>query len=429
MRKEHEMKNQGVVIVGGGLASQRCAETLRRKAYDGPIRMVCGEPERPYDRPPLSKDHLAGDVSDEEVAFRPADWYEDNQVETLLGRRAASLDPKHHRLELEDGEELPYEQLVVATGAAARRLPPLEGFDNVHYLRTLDDARRLRDQIRRGARLAVIGAGFIGQEVASTARAAGAEVTIVEALPVPLAGVLGDQVGLWLMKMHDEEGVDVRLGTKLEGARGNGSVEELLLGGGGTIECDAVVVGIGVAPDAQWLVGSGLETDGVLTDAEGRTSVPGVWAAGDVTRAFDHRHGEHRRSEHWDAAARQGMAVATSITGGPANPLPLPSFWSDQYGIRIQYFGHAESAEDAQVEGKPGERDFAVVYLRDERPVGALVVDNARAYARLRREIERTYDQTTKERNNDELHRQDRQERLQRPRRLRRHRTRGLRAA
>ena len=388
-----EMKDQGVVIVGGGLASQRCAETLRRRGYEGRIRIVCGEPERPYDRPPLSKDHLAGEIADEEVSFRPADWYEDNRVELVVDRRATGLDPKRRRLELDDGAECFYEQLVIATGAAARRLPPLEGFSNVHYLRTLADARRLREELREGARLAVVGAGFIGQEVASTARAAGAEVTIVEALPAPLTGILGEEVGLWLMKMHDEEGVEVRLSTKLEGARGNGSVEELVLDRGDPIACDAVVVGIGVAPAADWLRGSGLETDGVLTDNAGRTSVPDVWAAGDVARAFDHRHGEHRRSEHWDAAARQGMAVARAIAGDQPDPRPLPSFWSDQYGLRIQYVGHAEASDAARVEGEPGERDFAVVYTREEQPVGALVVGRPKAFALLRKEIERTYSQ------------------------------------
>ncbi len=395
MRKGTEMENRGVVIAGGGLAAQRCVETLRRRGYEGPIKVVCGEPERPYDRPPLSKDHLEGGLSDEEVAFRAPGWYEDNQVELMLGRRATRLDAKNHRLELDDGSDLAFDQLVIATGAAARRLPPLEGYSNVHYLRTLADARRLRGELRAGARLAVVGAGFIGQEVASTARKSGAEVTIVEALPAPLTGVLGEEVGLWLMKMHDEEGVDVRLSTKLEGARGNGSVEELVLSGGDRLACDAVVVGIGVVPDAGWLKGSGLETDGVVTDHAGRTSLPGVWAAGDVARAFDHRHGEHRRSEHWDAAARQGMAAARAITGDQPDPHPLPSFWSDQYGLRIQYFGHAEESDAAHVEGEPGDRDFAVVYTHEGLPVGALVMGRPRAFARLRKEIERTYDQQT----------------------------------
>ncbi len=393
MRKGTEMENRGVVIVGGGLAAQRCVETLRRRGHEDPIKVICGEPERPYDRPPLSKDHLEGELSDEEIAFRAPDWYEDNEVELVLGRRATRLDAKNHRLELDDGSDIAFDQLVIATGAAARRLPPLEGYSNVHYLRTLADARRLRGELRAGARLAIVGAGFIGQEVASTARKAGTEVTIVEALPAPLTGVLGEEVGLWLMRMHDEEGVDVRLSTKLEGARGNGSVEELVLSGGDRLACDAVVVGIGVTPDARWLKGSGLETDGVATDHAGRTSIPDVWAAGDVARAFDHRHGEHRRSEHWDAAARHGMAVARAITGEEPDPQPLPSFWSDQYGLRIQYFGHAEGSDAAHVEGKPGDRDFAVVYAQEGSPVGALVVGSPRAFARLRKEIERTYEE------------------------------------
>ena len=395
VKKGIEMKDQGVVIVGGGLASQRCAETLRRRGYAGRIRMVCGEPERPYDRPPLSKDHLAGELSDDEVAFRPTGWYADNRVELILGRQAVRLKPKRRRVELDDGSALFYEELVIATGAGARRLPPLEGYTNVHYLRTLADARRLREELREGASLAVVGAGFIGQEVASTARAAGAEVTIVEALPAPLTGVLGKEVGLWLMKMHDEEGVDVRLGTKLDGAGGNGAVEKLTLSRGEPLECDAVVVGIGVAPEAGWLKGSGLEIDGVLTDHAGRTSLPNVWAAGDVARSFDHRHGEHRRTEHWDAAARQGMAVARAIAGEDPDPNPLPSFWSDQYGLRIQYVGHAEAADDVTVEGQPSERDFAVVYTQEEQPVGALVVGRPRDFARLRKEIEHTYIQRT----------------------------------
>lgn len=395
VKKGIEMKDQGVVIVGGGLASQRCAETLRRRGYAGRIRMVCGEPERPYDRPPLSKDHLAGELSDDEVAFRPTGWYADNRVELILGRQAVRLKPKRRRVELDDGSALFYEELVISTGAGARRLPPLEGYTNVHYLRTLADARRLREELREGARLAVVGAGFIGQEVASTARAAGAEVTIVEALPAPLTGVLGKEVGLWLMKMHDEEGVDVRLGTKLDGAHGNGAVEKLTLSRGEPLECDAVVVGIGVAPEAGWLKGSGLEIDGVLTDHAGRTSLPNVWAAGDVARSFDHRHGEHRRTEHWDAAARQGMAVARAIAGEDPDPNPLPSFWSDQYGLRIQYVGHAEAADDVTVEGQPSERDFAVVYTQEEQPVGALVVGRPRDFARLRKEIEHTYIQRT----------------------------------
>ena len=384
------MRGDGVVIVGGGLASQRCLETLRARGYEGRVAMVCGEAMLPYDRPPLSKELLAGKLDESEVGFRPVRWYADQRVE-LIFRRAVGLDVKRRRLRLDDGGELAYEDLVIATGSAPRILPALEGFSNVHYLRTIADAQRLRSELGKGVRLAIVGAGFIGQEVASTARAAGAEVTIVEALPAPLGAVLGERIGRTLMGMHAEEGVDVRLSTKLEGARGNGSVEELQLSGGETLACDAAVVGIGVAPDSGWLKGSPLGTDGVVTDGAGRTRVPHVFAAGDVAIGFDHRLGTHRRSEHWDAAAREGAAVARAIVGERPEPGSLPSFWSDQHGVRIQYFGHAELADEITVEGQPADRRFAVAYTRRGSPVGVLTVDDPRAFMRLRKEIERTY--------------------------------------
>jgi NADPH-dependent 2,4-dienoyl-CoA reductase/sulfur reductase-like enzyme len=384
------MTDDGVVIVGGGLASQRCMETLRSRGYEGRIAIVCGEAVPPYDRPPLSKELLAGELDESELGFRPAQWYADRQVE-LIFRRATGLDAERRRVRLYHGGELAYEDLVIATGSAPRVLPPLAGYSNVHYLRTIADARRLRSELRKGGRLAVVGAGFIGQEVASTARTAGADVTIVEALPAPLAAVLGERIGRTLMEMHADRGVDVRLSTRLEGARGNGSVEELRLSGGATLPCDAVVVGIGVAPDSGWLRGTPLEGDGVITDGAGRTRVPHVFAAGDVARSFDHRLGTHRRSEHWDAAAREGGAVARAILGERAAPAPPPSFWSDQHGVRIQYFGHADLADELTLEGRPSDRRFAVAYTRRGRPVGVLTVDEPRAFARLRKEIERAY--------------------------------------
>jgi NADPH-dependent 2,4-dienoyl-CoA reductase/sulfur reductase-like enzyme len=336
-------------------------------------------------------------VPDSELAFRPSDWYEGEEVELILGRRATSLDAYRHHVALDDGSELAYDKLLIATGSTAKRLPPLEGYDNVHYLRTLADARRLRESLRKGARLAVVGAGFIGQEVASTARAAKAKVTIIEALPTPLAGVLGEDFGRWLVRLHDQEGVDVRTSTMLESARGNGAVEELVLNGGERLACDAVVVGVGVAPATEWLKGSGLETDGVLTDHAGRTALPDVFAAGDACRAFDTRVGEHRRSEHWDAAARQGAAAAKAMLGLEPEPTPLPSFWSDQYGVRIQFAGHTEGADETRIDGKPRKRDFTVVYERQGLPVAALSVGQPRAFARLRRKIENTHDNNEEE--------------------------------
>ena len=348
------MSDNGIVIVGGGLAAQRCAETLRRRGYEAPVRMVCAEPEPPYDRPPLSKEMLAGESAAEALAYRPAWWYEEKRVELLLGVRAEGLDPGARRLRLDSGAELPYEKLLIATGGGARRLPFLEGYENVHYLRTLPDARRLSRELRAGARLAIVGAGFIGQEVAATARRLGAEVTMLEALEVPLAPILGAEVGGWFAALHAEEGVRVLTGAMLEGARGADRVEELVLADGRRLACDAVVVGVGTIPATAWLEGSGLEPDGVRTDTAGRTKLPGVFAAGDASIPFEPRFGAHARTEHWDAAAWQGAAAARSMLGEYPGTPPLPSFWSDQYGLRIQYVGHAQSGRRRRLRRRSG---------------------------------------------------------------------------
>ncbi len=384
------MKDQGVLIVGGGLAAQRCAEALRRRGYEGPVRMACAEPDPPYDRPPLSKGLLAGTAAEEDVAYRPAWWYEEKEVELLLGARAEALDPVSRTVRLDSGAELGYGRLLVATGSGARQLPFLAGFENVHSLRTLADARRLREELVPGARLAVVGAGFIGQEVAATARGLGVEVTMIEALPTPLAPILGEEVGAWFAELHREEGVRVITGAMLESARGRaGRVEELALAGGTTVACNAVVVGVGTVPATSWLRGSGLGEKGVRTDASGRTELPGVFAAGDVSVPFDPRFGAHARTEHWGAAAWQGSAAAKAMLGEYPGTPPLPSFWSDQYGLRIQYVGHAHHADAIAVEGTPGNRDFEATFTRCGVPVAGLTVDRPRAVPALKKRIER----------------------------------------
>jgi NADPH-dependent 2,4-dienoyl-CoA reductase/sulfur reductase-like enzyme len=378
----------GVLIVGGGLAAQRCAETLRARGFDEPVRIVCGEDEAPYDRPPLSKAVLAGTAADDSVAFRDRGWYSDNAVELILGRRATALDAPERRVELDDGESLAYDALVIATGAAPRTLPMFERFDNAISLRTLEDSRRLRRELASGGRIAIVGAGFIGQEVASTARAAGADVIVIEALERPLGPLLGDEVAEWLIAMHREEGARVLVGARLEAVEGNGRAERLTLEGGERIECDAVVVGVGVAPQTEWLRGSGLDLDGVRTDPVGRTSLPRVYAAGDVARPYDVRLGDHARTEHWDAASRQGAAVARAILGDIQPPATAPSFWSDQYGSRIQYAGHAFGAEEIHIQGDVAGRDFAVTYRRGGRTVAGLTVNRPRELASIRKVID-----------------------------------------
>jgi 3-phenylpropionate/trans-cinnamate dioxygenase ferredoxin reductase subunit len=381
-------KDPGVVIVGGGLAAQRCAETLRRRGYEAPVRIVSAEADPPYDRPPLSKEVLAGAVEEDSVAFRSAEWYEENEVELLLGARAERLDPEARTVTLEFGGELEYGKLLIATGGGARRLPFLEHFHNVHYLRTLADSRRLRAELVPGLRLAIVGAGFIGQEVAATARKLGVEVTMIEALETPLQPILGDQLGRWFADLHLDEGVRVITGAMLQSARGGDGVEELVLADGRVVECDAVVVGIGTVPATHWVRGSGLEETGVKVDVCGRTGLPDVFAAGDASVPFDPRFGAHARTEHWDAAAWQGAAVAKAILGEYAGTPPLPSFWSDQYGVRIQSVGHPHHADSVLVEGDPATRDFEAVFLRGGVPVAGLAVGRPRSIPALRKRIE-----------------------------------------
>jgi NADPH-dependent 2,4-dienoyl-CoA reductase/sulfur reductase-like enzyme len=383
------MEDRGVLIVGGGLAAQRCAETLRRRGYEGTVRMVCAEPDPPYDRPPLSKELLAGEIEGDSTAYRPAWWYEEQQVDLRLGTRAAALDSATRTVRLDSGAELGYEKLLIATGSAARQLPFLAGFENVHALRSLADARRLREELVPGARLAIVGAGFIGQEVAATARRLGVEVTMIEALATPLAPILGEEVGAWFADLHCSEGVRVLSGAMLESARGRaGRVEELVLSGGATVACDAVVVGVGTAPATAWLEGSGLDEKGVRTDTSGRTALPGVFAAGDASVPFDPRFGAHARTEHWDAAAWQGAAAAKAMLGEYPGTPPLPSFWSDQYGLRIQYVGHAHHADAVVLEGDPAERDFEAIFTRGGVPIAGLAVGRPRAIPALKKRIE-----------------------------------------
>jgi NADPH-dependent 2,4-dienoyl-CoA reductase/sulfur reductase-like enzyme len=382
------MNDRGVLVVGGGLAAQRCAETLRRRGHEGPLRIICAEPDPPYDRPPLSKGLLAGTIEDGSVAYRPASWYEENEVELIFGVRAEELDPGARTVRLDSGVQLPYEKLLIATGSAARTLPFLEGYENVHSLRTIADARRLRAELAPGAHLAVIGAGFIGQEAAATARRLGVEVTMIEALETPLAPILGTEVGAWFADLHREEGVQVMMGSMLDGARGERRVEELVMVDGRVITCDAVVVGVGTTPATGWLRGSGLGEAGVRTDTSGRSRLPEVFAAGDASVPFDPRFGAHARTEHWDAAAWQGAAAARAMLGEYPGTPPLPSFWSDQYGVRVQYAGHAHYADAVVIDGDPQGRDFEATFTRSGTPVAGLTVNRPRAIPRLKKSIE-----------------------------------------
>ncbi len=378
----------GIVIAGGGLAAQRCTETLRSQGYDGLIRIVCAERHAPYDRPPLSKELLTGDLPADAVALRPRAWYAERRVDLLLGERAVGLDPARRRLELERSAPLSYDALLIATGARARTLPALDGYDNVGALRTLDDALALRGSLAPGARLAIVGAGFIGLEVASSALELGANVTVIEALDAPLAGVVGASLGRWFAELHRAEGATLLLGARIERVHGSGHVRALELAGGRRVACDQVVVGVGVEPDTTWLAGTGLDGGGVPVDPSGRAAVAGIYAAGDAALVYDPALRRHVRTDHWEAAARQGAAAARAMLSLDPAPAPLPSFWSDQHGVRIQYVGRAGEADRVAIDGDPGTRDFEALFTRAGVPVAALLVGRPRSLADARRRVQ-----------------------------------------
>jgi NADPH-dependent 2,4-dienoyl-CoA reductase/sulfur reductase-like enzyme len=383
------MTSDGIVIVGGGLAGQRCAETLRRLGYTGAIRMVCAERHRPYDRPPLSKDVLSGEHPEESLPFKPAGWYQEQEIDLLLGLKATALSAAERRVWLSDDTALSYDRLLIATGSRPRGLPLLDGYGNVSVLRCLDDSKALRDVLCTRPRLAVVGAGFIGQEVAATARKLGAEVTMIEAAPRPLAGVLGPELGEWFARLHRAEGVDLITDATVDRIDSGGEVGALHLSNGAVVRTDHVVVGIGVQPDVEWLAGGGLSVDGgVPVDLHGATGIESVFAAGDAAATYDPLTGRHEPGSHWEAAGRQGARVAKLMLGldpGPASPT---SFWTDQYGIRIQYLGRAALADAYTIDGDMEDRNFSATFTRNQRPVAALLVDRPHALPAARKLID-----------------------------------------
>jgi 3-phenylpropionate/trans-cinnamate dioxygenase ferredoxin reductase subunit len=388
MPPDQRHRADSIVIAGGGLAAQRAAETLRRVGHDGPVRIVCAEERPPYDRPPLSKGYLGGATDDRALSLRPPGWYAENDVELLLGRRATALDPARRELVLAGGERLPYGRLLIATGGTPRRLPGSRAFANVHHLRTVEDARALRVALAPGTRLVVVGAGFIGLEVAATAQRLGVEVTVVEAASAPLAGVLGHRLGSWFADLHRAEGVEVLVSARIAELAGAERVETVVLGDGRRLACDVLLVGVGMAPATEWLAGCGLDAGGVMVDEAGRNAVPRVFAAGDAARRPDPRLGGHVRSEHWEAAARQAGRAAHAMLGLPVPPAPAPSFWSDQYDVRIQYVGQTHGADGLAIEGSPAERDFTATFSTSDGPIGVLLVGRPHALPAARRLIQ-----------------------------------------
>jgi NADPH-dependent 2,4-dienoyl-CoA reductase/sulfur reductase-like enzyme len=378
-----------VAVVGASLAGLSAARALRDQSYDGRIVVIGDEVHAPYDRPPLSKEFLAGTASLEDIALGAPDD-EDLGLEWRLGTTAVGVDHLSRSVLLHDGGEVRADGVVLATGARARRLPGCEGLGGVHVLRSLDDAIGLREDLAAGGRLVVIGAGFIGAEVASTARKLGLDVTVVETQPVPLAGPLGADMGAVCAELHADHGTRLLTGTGVAGLVGTGRVEAVELSDGTLLPADVVVVGIGATPNIEWLAHSGVALgNGVLTDARGATNIPGVVAVGDCAAAWSASAERHVRIEHWTNALEQpATAVATLLGAGEPAPTPVPYFWSDQYGARIQFAGSRREGDVARVvEGSCADRSFLVVYERDGHPVAVLGMNQPRLFTRWRRQL------------------------------------------
>ncbi|WP_458247926.1 NAD(P)/FAD-dependent oxidoreductase [Streptomyces sp. MAI_2237] len=382
-----------VAVVGASLAGLSAARSLRRQGYDGRLVVIGDETHRPYDRPPLSKEFLAGTLGEADLGLEAEG--EDLGAEWLLGTRATALDRASQALRLADGREVRADGVVIATGATARTLPGSAGLAGVHTLRTLDDARALRAELARGGRLVVIGGGFVGAEVASTAYTLGLDVTVVEAAPTPLAGPLGEAMGAVVSGLHADHGVRLLCGVGVKGLSGEKRVDAVLLEDGRSVPADIVVVGVGARPCVEWLEGSGVALDnGVKCGADGRTSLAGVVAVGDCANWYDPRAGAHRRVEHWTGARERPDAAVTALLAGgavePGVPRP-PYFWSDQYGVKIQFAGHAAGADSVTVEaGAVDDRDVLAVYRRAGEPVAVLGMNQPRLFMRWRKQLAAT---------------------------------------
>lgn len=353
----------GIIIVGGGLAAARTAEQLRRSEFGGPITIVSDEDHLPYDRPPLSKDVLSGKTDD--VTLKPAKFYAENHITLLLGTAATALDPQARKLTLADGRALEYDELIIATGLVPKRIPTLPDLEGIRVLRTYDESMALRKHAGSARNAVVIGAGFIGCEVAASLRGLGVHVVLVEPQPTPLAGVLGEQIGALVARLHRDEGVDLRCGVGVADVRGTGAVEKVVLDDGTELDADLVVVGIGSTPATDWLQGSGVEVDnGVVCDAVGRTNVEHVWAIGDVA-SWRNTVGKQVRVEHWSNVADQARVLVPALLGQEVPvAATVPYFWSDQYDVKIQCLGEPEAGDTVHVVSDDG-RKFLAYYERD----------------------------------------------------------------
>ena len=357
------------VIIGASLAGARAAEALRDAGFAGLVVLIGAESEHPYERPPLSKGYLMGKDAREKIYVHPSEWYPEHDIDLRLGTRVTAIDPAEHQVALADGSRVGYAKLLLATGSSPRRLPvPGADLEGVLYLRTVGDSDRIKEAFRSASRVVVIGAGWIGLEVAAAGRTAGLEVTVLEAAELPLLRVLGSEVAQVFADLHRENGVDLRLGVQVAELTGSGgAVDGVRLADGTRIEADAVIVGIGASPNTELAEAAGLEVDnGVRVDARLRASGPDIYAAGDIANAFHPLLGKHIRVEHWANALNQPQTAARSMLGD-ANAVydRLPYFYTDQFDLGMEYSGYVEPGGHERVvfRGVVAAREFIAFWL------------------------------------------------------------------
>jgi 3-phenylpropionate/trans-cinnamate dioxygenase ferredoxin reductase subunit len=381
------MKSEStLVIVGGGLAGARAAEAARIGGYQGRVVIAGEERFSPYERPPLSKAVLRGEAGIESTSVHDAAFYSEHAIELLTGTSVVGIDAKSRSVNFSDGPAIGFDTLILATGAMPRRLDiPGADLAGVHYLRTADDAVSLRAAIKNATRVAIIGAGWIGSEVAASARSMGADVVLIGSGPFPLYNVLGSKIGVVFQQLHADHGIELRLGVQVVELRGNGSVEQVVLSDGRIEHADVVVVGVGAAPRIELAAVAGLKVEnGILVDEFLETSVPGIFAAGDIANAWHPHYQRHLRLEHWANARYQGTTAGNNATGKHEAYDRLPYFYSDQFDVNLEYVGHAQPDDEVVIRGDLDQRKFVAMYHREGVVSAALTVNVAKVFKDLR---------------------------------------------
>jgi 3-phenylpropionate/trans-cinnamate dioxygenase ferredoxin reductase subunit len=371
------MSKQTFVIVGASLAGAKAAEELRERGFDGRVLLIGSESERPYERPPLTKDYLRGESEREKAYVHPNGLYEQREIELLTGVTVTGIDPASSTIALEGGRELAYDRLLLSTGAEPRPLSvPGAELDGVHYLRSLADCDALRDRLDVGGRVAVVGAGWIGSEFAASARQRGLEVTLIDPLALPNERIFGSEIGGFYRDLHARHGVELVLGDGVDAIEGDGALARVRTTGGRVIDCDFAVIGIGVSPRVHLAEAAGAKIkNGIVVNHQLRTTLPDVFAAGDVANAWHPLLKRNIRVEHWANALNQGPAAARAMLGEPVSYDRVPYFFSDQYEVGMEYSGYATSWDQVVFRGEPGTGEFVAFWLQERRVLAGMNVN------------------------------------------------------